>query len=146
MKTEEADIPHREIREEEDELLERLWASLPEGGAAEDESGFRDVQERIRKEIRRRNIFRFLFAGGIAAMIAVVFGLWRFPAAEPMSGVLAQIEEMEAAAQQNQVILTDGTGLNMTLDSMAYIEQGRRGKWISGRRKGSRWHWRQSRC
>lgn len=128
MKTEEPVIPHREIRRDESELLEQLWKSLPEGDTAEEESGFRDVQGRIRRQGRRRNIFRLTAASGIAAMIAVAFGLWRYPAAEPVNGVLAQIEEMEAAAQQNQVILTDGSGLNMTLDSMAYIEQDEEGR------------------
>ena len=48
------DIPHREIGEQDDELLEQLWKQLPD--SQEDpfiaDQGFKDLQGRIQRKLR----------------------------------------------------------------------------------------------
>ena len=54
------DIPHREIGEQDDELLEQLWKQLPD--SQEDpfiaDQGFKDLQGRIQRKLRIKHLFR----------------------------------------------------------------------------------------
>lgn len=65
------DIPHREIGEQDDELLEQLWKQLPD--SQEDpfiaDQGFKDLQGRIQRKLRIKRRFRILTAGSIAAAL-----------------------------------------------------------------------------
>lgn len=71
------DIPHREIGEQDDELLEQLWKQLPDSQEDPFIAGFKDLQGRIQRKLRIKRRFRILTAGSIAAALitgVLIFG------------------------------------------------------------------------
>lgn len=91
------DIPHREIGEQDDELLEQLWKQLPD--SQEDpfiaDQGFKDLQGRIQRKLRIKHRFRILTAGSIAA--ALITGVLIFRTLIPSEQVptaIAQLQDM----------------------------------------------------
>ena len=91
------DIPHREIGEQDDELLEQLWKQLPD--SQEDpfiaDQGFKDLQGRIQRKLRIKRRFRILTAGSIAA--ALITGVLIFRTlipSEQVSTAIAQLQDM----------------------------------------------------
>ena len=120
------DIPHREIGEQDDELLEQLWKQLPD--SQEDpfiaDQGFKDLQGRIQRKLRIKRRFRILTAGSIAA--ALITGVLIFRTlipSEQVSTAIAQLQDMGVTISDDQVILKMGNEVVMSLDSAARIEQ-----------------------
>lgn len=102
------DIPHREIGEQDDELLEQLWKQLPD--SQEDpfiaDQGFKDLQGRIQRKLRIKRRFRILTAGSIAA--ALITGVLIFRTLIPSEQVptaIAQLQDMGVTISDDQVIL-----------------------------------------
>lgn len=119
------DIPHREIGEQDDELLEQLWKQLPD--SQEDpfiaDQGFKDLQGRIQRKLRIKHRFRILTAGSIAA--ALITGVLIFRTLIPSEQVptaIAQLQDMGVTISDDQVILKMGNEVVMSLDSAARIE------------------------
>ena len=119
------DIPHREIGEQDDELLEQLWKQLPD--SQEDpfiaDQGFKDLQGRIQRKLRIKRRFRILTAGSIAA--ALITGVLIFRTlipSEQVSTAIAQLQDMGVTISDDQVILKMGNEVVMSLDSAARIE------------------------
>ena len=110
------DIPHREIGEQDDELLEQLWKQLPD--SQEDpfiaDQGFEDLQGRIQRKLRIKRRFRILTAGSIAATLIL---------SEQVPTAIAQLQDMGVTISDDQVILKMGNEVVMSLDSAARIEQ-----------------------
>ena len=54
------DIPHREMGEQDDELLEQLWKQLPDSQENPfiSDQGFKDLQGRIQRKLRIKRRFR----------------------------------------------------------------------------------------
>lgn len=120
------DIPHREIGEQDDELLEQLWKQLPD--SQEDpfiaDQGFKDLQGRIQRKLRIKRRFRMLTAGSIAA--ALITGVLIFRTlilSEQVPTAIAQLQDMGVTISDDQVILKMGNEVVMSLDSAARIEQ-----------------------
>ena len=114
------DIPHREIGEQDDELLEQLWKQLPDS----QEDPFIADQGRIQRKLRIKRRFRILTAGSIAA--ALITGVLIFRTLIPSEQVptaIAQLQDMGVTISDDQVILKMGNEVVMSLDSAARIEQ-----------------------
>ena len=116
------DIPHREIGEQDDELLEQLWKQLPD--SQEDpfiaDQGFKDLQGRIQRKLRIKRRFRILTAGSIAA--ALITGVLIFRTLIPSEQVptaIAQLQDMGVTISDDQVILKMGNEGVMSRDTAA---------------------------
>lgn len=124
MTIRENNIPRREIEEQEEELLDEIWKGLPEGNESDEQKrwGFADLQLRIQNKIRQRRIYRFTVAGGVAAVVAVCFLLFRGPGVQEPEGVYAQLKDMGVAMANQRVVLKVDNAVVMQLDSAAKIE------------------------
>ena len=101
------DIPHREIDEQDDELLPQLFQQFID--SQEDsfiaDHGFRDLQGRIQRKLRIKRRFRILTAGSIAA--ALITGVLIFRTlipSEQVSTAIAQLQDMGVTISDDQVI------------------------------------------
>lgn len=120
------DIPEREIGEQEDELLEKLWDQLPDsqGGVSSSDQGFKDLQCRIQNKLRIRRRFRIAAVSGIAAALITGVLMLQLPVQPKQeSTAISQLQDMGVTISNNQVILKMDNDVVMSLDSAACIEQ-----------------------
>ncbi len=122
---EESSFPHRNIDEDEDELLNGIWTNLetPNARSDSDDRGFDDLKRRIRRRVRRRWISRAAFAGSAAALIAAAVIAVRQPGMPPEPDSLAQLQQMGVAVNRSQVVMTADDGMRLVLENAARIER-----------------------
>lgn len=118
------DTPDREIGEEENELLSRLWEKISEGemDREADEAGYEELQQRIHSKIRYRQLFRIAMAGSVAAIAILFFLVFGMPSMQTESVVYTQLQEMGVEVVRDEVVLTMDDGTTVRLDSVAKIE------------------------
>lgn len=122
MKTEVEKYLNRPIGENEDELLEEIWNSLPKEDGDENmlDENYRDVRTRIRKKKNVRRLY--LISGSAAAMLIVLFMLLRPSSPVPSSSpVVAQLNDMGVAVCNREVQLLIGDSSVTNLSEAAKI-------------------------
>lgn len=122
---EESNYPHREIGEDEDDLLNRIWSdldaadSVPESGG----TGYDELRKRIRRHLQRRWISRMVLVGSAAAVVAAALLLFRQTAGIPEPDAFAQLQEMGVTVERSEVVLTADDGMRLVLENAARVEQ-----------------------
>lgn len=119
------DIPDRELGEQDEELLDKLWSKLSvtsENEKAEREAWF-DLQDRLHRKRLRRITFGLAACGSVAAVLAVVVWMWISVPVAATSGLYSQLAEMGVESNRQQVTLTMDDAVVMQLDSVARMEQ-----------------------
>lgn len=122
---EESNYPHREIGEDEDDLLNRIWSDLdvsdtdPEPGVR----GFDELRKRIRRRVQRRRFARLALAGSVAAVVAAALLLSPQPAELPVPDAFAQLQAMGVTVERSEVVLTADDGMRLVLENAARVEQ-----------------------
>lgn len=117
----ESRFPHREIGEEEDDLLERLWAEQGCSGAEGACGGFADVKRRIRRRLRRRAAAGIL-AGSVLALLAASVVRHGRPESAAAPDSYELLAGMGVAVDRSEVVMTADDGLRIVLGEEARIE------------------------
>ena len=122
---EKSNFPHRNIDEDEEELLDGIWAGLetPNGRPDADSRDFDDVRKRIRRRVRRRWMSRAALAGSAAAIVAAVFLVVRQPGVLPEPDAFAQLQQMGVTVERPQVVMTADDGMRLVLENAARLER-----------------------
>ena len=122
---EKSNFPHRNIDEDEEELLNGIWAGLktPNGRPDADSRDFDDVKKRIRRRVRRRWMSRAALAGSAAAIVAAVFLVVRQPGVLPEPDAFAQLQQMGVTVERPQVVMTADDGMRLVLENAARLER-----------------------
>lgn len=111
---------NRPIGENEEELLDEIWNSLPaaEGGVPPLPGDYRDIRQRIRRRAIRR---RLVYISGSAAAIFLFLILLLHPGTPEESPVYAQLQEMGISICRQEVQLIVGDSLVANLKRSARI-------------------------
>ena len=122
---EKSNFPHRNIDEDEEELLNGIWAGLktPNGRPDADSRDFDDVRKRIRRRVRRRWMSRAALAGSAAAIVAAVVLVVRQPGVLPEPDAFAQLQQMGVTVERPQVVMTADDGMRLVLENAARLER-----------------------
>lgn len=93
---ERSNFPHRNLDEDDEELLNGIWAGLetPDDRPDADSRDFDDVKRRIRRRVRRRWMSRAALAGSAAAIVAAVVLVVRQPGVLPEPDAFAQLQQI----------------------------------------------------
>ena len=110
---ERSNFPHRNLDEDDEELLNGIWAGLetPDDRPGADSRDFDDVKRRIRRRVRRRWMSRATLAGSAAAIVAAVVLVVRQPGVLPEPDAFAQLQQMGVYEQCAGVLLGTFTQL-----------------------------------
>lgn len=116
-------IPHREIDAEEEELLDTLWEQIAGNGPQHpDETGYTELQGRIRRRIRVRRIRRIAGSGLAAAVVAIAALLVGRPT-PPAADAYEQLARMGVEIDRREVVMTTDDGQRMNLEQEARLER-----------------------
>lgn len=121
----ESNYPPREIEEDEEELLDRLWSAVdaPAARPEADAAGYRDLKRRIRRRVQRRRAWRMVWIGSAAAaVVAAGIFLWPQLPPAPPADAFAQLERMGVAVERPEVVMTADDGLRLSLETAARLE------------------------
>lgn len=115
---ERSNFPHRNLDEDDEELLNGIWAGLetPDDRPDADSRDFDDVKRRIRRRVRRRWMSRAALAGSAAAIVAAVVLVVRQPGVLPEPDAFAQLQQMGVTVERPQVVMTADDGMRLVLD------------------------------
>ena len=115
---ERSNFPHRNLDEDDEELLNGIWAGLetPDDRPGADSRDFDDVKRRIRRRVRRRWMSRATLAGSAAAIVAAVVLVVRQPGVLPEPDAFAQLQQMGVTVERPQVVMTADDGMRLVLD------------------------------
>lgn len=121
-------IPRRKIDEQEEELLDQLWAQTagiePQHP---DTRGYADLQDRIRRRIRLGRIRKIVASGAAAAIVATAVLL--IGRSEPsIPDAFEQLARMGVELDHRQVVLTTDDGQRMNLEQEARLERTQSGE------------------
>lgn len=121
----ESNIPHREIGEDEEELLNGIWSALDVPGSRQeaDSERFDDLKSRIRRSTRRRWISRMAMVGSAAAVVAAVLLVARQPERTPEPDAFAQLTRMGVEVERPEVVMTADDGMRLVLEHAARLER-----------------------
>lgn len=116
---------NRPIGENEEELLDQIWNSLPMGNEDHEEKkrGFLDVQQRIRRKRRTRLAY---YASGVAASVCLIF----FAVSQPISNetdteTVSPLQQIGLAVKDKEGIqLMVGDSSVTVLETSGRIEVG----------------------
>lgn len=99
---ERSNFPHRNLDEDDEELLNGIWAGLemPDDRPDADGRDFDDVKRRIRRRVRRRWMSRATLAGSAAAIVAAVVLVVRQPGVLPEPDAFAQLQQMGVTVER----------------------------------------------
>ena len=99
---ERSNFPHRNLDEDDEELLNGIWAGLetPDDRPGADSRDFDDVKRRIRRRVRRRWMSRATLAGSAAAIVAAVVLVVRQPGVLPETDAFAQLQLRTETGEQ----------------------------------------------
>lgn len=123
MSTSNHNIPDREISEDEDELLNRLWEGLLPASSKEASSDdYGDLQRRIGRKLRLRRTRRIVAATGIAALMVIFFLIYGGFSLVTEPDVYVQVRQIGSKFIPDQILLTMDDGTKVPLDSVAQIE------------------------
>ena len=122
---ERSNFPHRNLDEDDEELLNGIWAGLemPDDRPGADSRDFDDVKKRIRRRVRRRWMSRAALAGSAAAIVAAVFLVVRQPGVLPEPDAFAQLQQMGVTVERPQVVMTADDGMRLVLENAARLER-----------------------
>lgn len=116
-------IPHRNIGAEEEELLDSLWEQAAGDGPQQpDETGYVELQRRIRHRIRTRRIRRISWTGMAAAVVAAAALLIGRPT-PPAADAFEQLARMGVEIDHREVVMTTDDGQRMNLAQEARLER-----------------------
>lgn len=115
---ERSNFPHRNLGEDDEELLNGIWAGLemPDDRPDADGRDFDDVKRRIRRRVRRRWMSRAALAGSAAAIVAAVVLVVRQPGVLPEPDAFAQLQQMGVTVERPQVVMTADDGMRLVLE------------------------------
>lgn len=115
---ERSNFPHRNLDEDDEELLNGIWAGLetPDDRPGADSRDFDDVKRRIRRRVRRRWMSRATLAGSAAAIVAAVVLVVRQPGVLPEPDAFAQLQQMGVTVERPQVVMTADDGMRLVLE------------------------------
>jgi len=118
---------NRPIGENEDELLDEIWSSLP---SVEDEeqmldNNYRDVKQRIHKHILKRRIVWF---SSCAAAVCLFMLLLSGPQISEVSPEYAQLSEMGVSVREQKVQFMIGDSVVANLNRAARMHVGQDAK------------------
>lgn len=115
---ERSNFPHRNLDEDDEELLNGIWAGLetPDDRPDADSRDFDDVKRRIRRRVRRRWMSRAALAGSAAAIVAAVVLVVRQPGVLPEPDAFAQLQQMGVTVERPQVVMTADDGMRLVLE------------------------------
>jgi len=126
MKTGTNKYLNRPIEENEDELLDEIWLSLPEKECEEHvlNKNFQDVKSRIRRRRHIRQIYWISSSVAAACLIAFLFLLFR-PADLQNIPVYAQLNDMGVSVcdEQVQLIVGDSAVSNLGSDARINVDK-----------------------
>lgn len=122
---ERSNFPHRNLDEDDEELLNGIWAGLetPDDRPGADSRDFDDVKRRIRRRVRRRWMSRATLAGSAAAIVAAVVLVVRQPGVLPEPDAFAQLQQMGVTVERPQVVMTADDGMRLVLENAARLER-----------------------
>ena len=122
---ERSNFPHRNLDEDDEELLNGIWAGLetPDDRPDADSRDFDDVKRRIRRRVRRRWMSRAALAGSAAAIVAAVVLVVRQPGVLPEPDAFAQLQQMGVTVERPQVVMTADDGMRLVLENAARLER-----------------------
>lgn len=122
---ERSNFPHRNLGEDDEELLNGIWAGLemPDDRPDADGRDFDDVKRRIRRRVRRRWMSRAALAGSAAAIVAAVVLVVRQPGVLPEPDAFAQLQQMGVTVERPQVVMTADDGMRLVLENAARLER-----------------------
>ena len=122
---ERSNFPHRNLDEDDEELLNGIWAGLetPDDRPDADSRDFDDVKRRIRHRVRRRWMSRAALAGSAAAIVAAVVLVVRQPGVLPEPDAFAQLQQMGVTVERPQVVMTADDGMRLVLENAARLER-----------------------
>ena len=122
---ERSNFPHRNLDEDDEELLNGIWAGLetPDDRPGADSRDFDDVKRRIRRRGRRRWMSRATLAGSAAAIVAAVVLVVRQPGVLPEPDAFAQLQQMGVTVERPQVVMTADDGMRLVLENAARLER-----------------------
>lgn len=122
---ERSNFPHRNLGEDDEELLNGIWAGLemPDDRPDADDRDFDDVKRRIRRRVRRRWMSRATLAGSAAAIVAAVVLVVRQPGVLPEPDAFAQLQQMGVTVERPQVVMTADDGMRLVLENAARLER-----------------------
>lgn len=122
---ERSNFSHRNLDEDDEELLNGIWAGLetPDDRPDADSRDFDDVKRRIRRRVRRRWMSRAALAGSAAAIVAAVVLVVRQPGVLPEPDAFAQLQQMGVTVERPQVVMTADDGMRLVLENAARLER-----------------------
>lgn len=122
---ERSNFPHRNLDEDDEELLNGIWAGLetPDDRPDADSRDFDDVKRRIRRRVRRRWMSRAALSGSAAAIVAAVVLVVRQPGVLPEPDAFAQLQQMGVTVERPQVVMTADDGMRLVLENAARLER-----------------------
>ena len=140
---ERSNFPHRNLDEDDEELLNGIWAGLetPDDRPGADSRDFDDVKRRIRRRVRRRWMSRATLAGSAAAIVAAVVLVVRQPGVLPEPDAFAQLQQMGVTVERPQVVMTADDGMGWCWRMRPVSNGVPRVKWLCAPRPESSVPW-----
>lgn len=140
---ERSNFPHRNLGEDDEELLNGIWAGLemPDDRPDADGRDFDDVKRRIRRRVRRRWMSRAALAGSAAAIVAAVVLVVRQPGVLPEPDAFAQLQQMGVTVERPQVVMTADDGMRLGWRMRPVSNGVPRVKWLCAPRPESSVPW-----
>ncbi len=133
----ESRIPRRKIDDEEEDLLDSLWAqTVANERQTPDNEGYADLQRRIGRRIRTRRIRTFAASGCAAAAVALALLFGSGPE-QPAPDAFEQLARMGVSIDRSEVVMTSDGGQRMNLDQEASIERNTAGELALNTRESS---------